>query len=228
VISPLLANLYFNRVLKYWRITRCGEAFSAHIVNYADDFVILSRGKAAAALAWTRRTVGRLGLTLNEAKTTFKDARSERFDLLGYSFGPHCYRLAGSRYLGSSPSAKSLARIKSKVSDVLDPGNNAPWPTVRNQVNPPLARLARLLPPRQLYPGVSRRQPACRRPGPGFPGGPAPARLARHPPIPVRNRVWRTRHPCASNPRRHHPGNPAMEPVGEPDAGDPHVRLCVQ
>jgi RNA-directed DNA polymerase len=135
VISPLLANLYFNRVLKYWRITRCGEAFSAHIVNYADDFVILSRGKAAEALAWTRRTTGRLGLTLNEAKTTLKDARRERFDFLGYSFGPHCYRLTGSRYLGASPSAKSLARIKSKVSDVLDHGNKAPWPTVRNQVN---------------------------------------------------------------------------------------------
>jgi RNA-directed DNA polymerase len=135
VISPLLANLYFNRVLKYWRITRCGEAFSAHIVNYADDFVILSRGKAAEALAWTRRTMDRLGLTLNEAKTTLKYARRERFDFLGYSFGPHCYRLTGRRYLGASPSAKSLARIKSKVSDVLDHGNHAPWPTVRNQVN---------------------------------------------------------------------------------------------
>lgn len=135
VISPLLANLYFNRVLKYWRITRCGEAFSAHIVNYADDFVILSRGKAAEALAWTRRTMRQLGLTLNEAKTTLKRARTERFDFLGYSFGPHCYRLTGGRYLGASPSAKSLARIKSKVSDVLDRGNKAPWPTVRDQVN---------------------------------------------------------------------------------------------
>jgi RNA-directed DNA polymerase len=135
VISPLLANLYFNRVLKYWRITGCGAAFSAHIVNYADDFVILSRGKAAEALAWTRRTMSRLGLTLNEAKTTLKYARRERFDFLGYSFGPHCYRLTGSRYLGASPSAKSLARIKSKVSEVLDRGNKAPWPTVRNQVN---------------------------------------------------------------------------------------------
>jgi RNA-directed DNA polymerase len=135
VISPLLANLYFNRVLKYWRITGCGEAFRAHIVNYADDFVILSRGKAAEALAWTRRTMRRLDLTLNEAKTTLKAARTERFDFLGYSFGPHCHRLTGRRYLGASPSAKSLARIKSKLSDVLARGNKAPWPTVRDQVN---------------------------------------------------------------------------------------------
>src|SRR6202011_1709065 len=41
VISPLLANLYVNRFLKYWRITGRGEVFRAAVVNYADDFVIL-------------------------------------------------------------------------------------------------------------------------------------------------------------------------------------------
>ena len=30
------------------------QAYRAHIVSYADDFVILSRGHAAEALAWTR------------------------------------------------------------------------------------------------------------------------------------------------------------------------------
>jgi RNA-directed DNA polymerase len=135
VISPLLANLYFNRLLKYWRKTGSGEAFAAHIVNYADDFVILSRGRAAEALAWTRRAVERLGLTLNEGKTRLKDARRERFDFLGYSFGPHCYRANGRSYLGASPSAKSLKRIKSRISALLGRGNKAPWPIVRDQVN---------------------------------------------------------------------------------------------
>ena len=55
VISPLIANLYMNRFLKYWRQTGRGEAFQAHVINYADDFVILSRGHAAEALAWTDR-----------------------------------------------------------------------------------------------------------------------------------------------------------------------------
>src|SRR6201987_5882815 len=27
VASPLLANIYMNRLLKYWRLTKCGEAF---------------------------------------------------------------------------------------------------------------------------------------------------------------------------------------------------------
>ena len=37
VISPLLANLYMNRFLKYWRITGRSEVFQAQIINYADD-----------------------------------------------------------------------------------------------------------------------------------------------------------------------------------------------
>jgi len=42
VISPLLANLYLNRLLKFWRMQERTKAYRAHIVSYADDFVILS------------------------------------------------------------------------------------------------------------------------------------------------------------------------------------------
>jgi RNA-directed DNA polymerase len=43
VASPLLANIYLNRFLKHWRRSGCGEAFRAHVVSYADDFVILGK-----------------------------------------------------------------------------------------------------------------------------------------------------------------------------------------
>ena len=82
--SPLLANIYMNRFLKSWRLTGCQEAFRAHVVAYADDFVILSRGHAAEALAWTKAVMTKLGLTLNEAKTSVRNARQECFDFLGY------------------------------------------------------------------------------------------------------------------------------------------------
>jgi RNA-directed DNA polymerase len=85
VASPLLANIYMNRFLKHWRLTGRGETFRAHIVNYADDFVILSQQSAAEALAWTQAVLMKLGLTLNGAKTSVRDARTERFDFLGYS-----------------------------------------------------------------------------------------------------------------------------------------------
>ena len=135
VISPLLANLYMNRFLKYWRITGRGEIFQAQVVNYADDFVILSRGCAAEALNWTRRVMTRIGLTLNEAKTSIKRGRTERFDFLGYTFGPHRFRKTGRVYLGASPSKKSVSRLRQKVGDLLVRSNVAPWSDVRDHLN---------------------------------------------------------------------------------------------
>ena len=135
VISPLLANLYMNRFLKYWRITGRSEVFQAQIINYADDFVILSRGYAAEALNWTRSVMARVELTLNEAKTSIKQARTERFDFLGYTFGPHCYRKTGARYLGASPSKKSVSRLRQKVGDLLRPQNVGSWTDVRDHLN---------------------------------------------------------------------------------------------
>jgi RNA-directed DNA polymerase len=131
VISPLIANLYMNRFLKYWRQTGRGELWQAHVINYADDFVILSRGYAEESLAWTDRTMTRLGLTLNRTKTRLCDARTDRFDFLGYSFGLHRIRQDGRRYLGASPSAKSVQRLKDKLGTILVPGNKSAWPKVQ-------------------------------------------------------------------------------------------------
>jgi RNA-directed DNA polymerase len=135
VLSPLLANLYMNRYLKHWRHSGAGRMFRAEIINYADDFVILSRAHATQALAWTRAVMARLGLTLNEAKTSVKQARHERFDFLGYTFGPHRYRKDGHWYLGASPAKKSVARLRVKVAKIISPSNGAPWPEVRDRLN---------------------------------------------------------------------------------------------
>jgi RNA-directed DNA polymerase len=135
VASPLLANLYMNRLLKGWRNTKRGEQYDAQIVNYADDFVILSRGKAAEALNWTRQVVDRMGVTLNEAKTSIKQARKESFNFLGYTFGPHRYKKDGHWYLGASPSKKAVARIKEKVGNHLVRSNTGTWEQVRDRLN---------------------------------------------------------------------------------------------
>jgi len=135
VISPGLANLYMNRMLKGWRQNRRGEQFRAQMVNYADDFVILSRGKATEALEWTRGVLKRLELTLNEKKTSVRNAREERFDFLGYTFGPHYSPRTGREYIGHSPSKKSVSRIKTKVGELLVPGNMEPWEKVCERLN---------------------------------------------------------------------------------------------
>ena len=135
VASPLLSVIYMNRFLKHWRLTGRGEAFHAHVISYADDFVILSRGHAKEALAWTKTVMTKLGLTLNEAKTSLRNGRLESFDFLGYTFGPQRYRKDGHWYLGASPSKKSVQRIKTKIGDLLVPGNLGTWPVVSGRLN---------------------------------------------------------------------------------------------
>jgi len=135
VVSPMLSVIYMNRFLKHWRLTQRGEAFRAHVVNYADDFVILSRGHAEEALAWTAAVMTKLGLTLNEAKTSVKNAREESFDFLGYTLGPRWFPKTGGHYLGAAPSKKSVQRIKTKVGDLLSPGEKGAWPKVAQRLN---------------------------------------------------------------------------------------------
>src|SRR6266704_1773371 len=135
VASPLLANLYMNRFLKHWRRQGKGEQYRAHIVSYADDFVILSRGKAEEARAWTQAVMTRLGLTLNEQKTCIRNAKQESFDFLGYTFGPRYWWKTGKPYLAASPSKKAIQRLKEGVYEMLRPCENGRWEEVRDQLN---------------------------------------------------------------------------------------------
>jgi len=135
VISPLLANLYMHRFLKAWRQRGRGEAYRARVVNYADDFVILSRGAAHAAHDWTRQVITKIGLTLNEQKTCIRNARREPFTFLGYTFGPMTSKRNGQRYLGAAPSTTARQRLRERVRQILHRGNVAPWADVRNELN---------------------------------------------------------------------------------------------
>jgi RNA-directed DNA polymerase len=135
VISPLLANIYMNRYLKLWRRNARGETYEARIVNYADDFVILSRGHAEAALKWTRKVMAHLKLTLNEEKTRVVNARTGTFDFLGHTFGARMNKKWGKRYIMVCPSRKSVRRLKANVAEKLRPGNMEPWPEVAKSLN---------------------------------------------------------------------------------------------
>ncbi len=135
VISPLLANIYMNRFLRVFVDRGKDREFAARLINYADDFVILSRGKAKEALEWTRRVMAALGLSLNETKTRICNGRQEHFDFLGYTFGPERSPKDGRWYLGAKPSKKSVRRLKDKVRAQLRPGNKSPLPDVVRAVN---------------------------------------------------------------------------------------------
>src|SRR5438552_5582730 len=76
-----------------------------------------------------------IGLTLNETKTSIRDATRETFDFLGYTFGPDRYRKDGHWYLAAKPSRKSVQWVKAAVHAVLRPGNHARWPEVATDLN---------------------------------------------------------------------------------------------
>lgn len=135
VISPLLANIYMNRYLKHFKKQGKDVEFRATLINYADDFVILSRGKAREALDWTHEVMGKLKLTMNTTKTCIRDAKRETFNFLGYTFGPNHHRRTGQRYLGAWPSDKSVKRVKENVSGLLVPGNHDPIEKVVKNLN---------------------------------------------------------------------------------------------
>lgn len=136
VISPLLANIYINRLLRHWRQTGANQRLG-QIVSYADDFVILcaSRGQAEKSLVLVSRWLEKIGLTLHPTKTRLCQARAESFDFLGYTFGPARHWRTGKRLLTVQPSKKSQKRFKEKINALLYRGNPTPWPELRDRVN---------------------------------------------------------------------------------------------
>lgn len=101
VISPLLSNIYLDP------LDHMMAAQGFEMVRYADDFVVLCRSEAQAALslaaiaAWTAQA----GLTLHPTKTHIVDARTQGFEFLGYRFAN------GRRW----PRDKSLAKLRDNV-----------------------------------------------------------------------------------------------------------------
>jgi len=116
-ISPLLSNLYMRRFLLGWKQLGYAERWSAHIVNYADDFVICCKGHAEEAMEAMRKLMEKLKLTVNDDKTHLCQLPQERFDFLGYTF-ERCYsRKTGRAYLGTRPSKKSLKRMVDSITE---------------------------------------------------------------------------------------------------------------
>jgi RNA-directed DNA polymerase len=119
-ISPLLANLYMRRFLLGWKQAGWDRKLKAHIVNYADDFVILCRETAESARAAMEAMMGKLKLKVNQQKTRVCRVPEESFDFLGYTLG-RCHRAqTGKAYIGTKPSKKRVARICDKISEMTE------------------------------------------------------------------------------------------------------------
>ena len=75
----------------------------------------------------------------NLQKKLYLKAKQERFDFLGYTFGPHRCKKDGHGYWGASPSAKSVARLRRKVREELRPSEAGCWEEVSGRLRRVLA-----------------------------------------------------------------------------------------
>jgi RNA-directed DNA polymerase len=121
VISPLLANLYFRRFLLAWHNHGHRDQLEAHVVNYADDFVICCRpGNAEAAMTRMARVMTRLGLEVNTNKTRIARLPEEQFDFLGYTVG-RFHGKDGRPYFGTRPSRKAVKSLLRRIHERTTP-----------------------------------------------------------------------------------------------------------
>jgi len=117
-ISPLLSNIYMRRFVKGWRTGGHERRLDAHVVNYADDFVICCRGTAEEAMTVMRRMMSQLKLTVNEKKTRLCRLPAETFDFLGYTLGRNYDCRTGEPYLGPRPSRKKIERLGREIHEL--------------------------------------------------------------------------------------------------------------
>jgi RNA-directed DNA polymerase len=131
-ISPLLSNIYMRRFVKGWKTGGHERRLDAHIVNYADDFVICCRGTADEAMTTMRVMMSKLKLTVNETKTRLCHLPEETFDFLGYTLGRNFDPRTGRSYLGPRPSRKKVSRLREELGAMT--GRNTTWLEVDEQI----------------------------------------------------------------------------------------------
>jgi RNA-directed DNA polymerase len=104
VASPLLCNVFLNRLDRSWTQREHGV-----LVRFADDLLVMckSRQQAEAALVRLRELLGELGLAPKESKTRIVELAvgGEGFDFLGFH-----HRLVRSRARNGQRRAVFLAR----------------------------------------------------------------------------------------------------------------------
>lgn len=118
VISPLLANVYLNRLDRNWQTH---HRQLGRLVRYADDLVIMCRWRSHAqrAMAILEAEMEELGLRLHPDKTLIVDlSGGQGLDFLGFH---HRWAKAPRRklwFLARWPSTRAMARARQRVREL--------------------------------------------------------------------------------------------------------------
>src|SRR5438034_1239524 len=121
VISPLLANIYLNKLDRIWA-ARCGQL--GVLVRYADDFVAMCRTESQASEGLRRigLVMNRLGLTLHPAKMRLVDLRrgKESFVFLGCTIRKRrsIQRNPRWHFMQRWPSPKATKKLRDRVREI--------------------------------------------------------------------------------------------------------------
>ena len=122
VISPLLSNLYLHlldRIVSYSKglFRKLGMV----MVRYADDFVLMGKTLGSAVIKKLKELLDRMGLKLNEQKSTQLDAREKPFHFLGFVFryDQSLKNPQGGKFWNVKPSEKSNKKIREKIGATL-------------------------------------------------------------------------------------------------------------
>jgi RNA-directed DNA polymerase len=113
-----LANAYLHILDRIWERHRLKGKLGAHIVRYADDFVVLCKKGVEEPLKGVRHVLERLGLSLNEAKTHIVDANEASFDFLGFTIQMSRGAKSGKPYPNVRPSDKAVKKIKARLTEL--------------------------------------------------------------------------------------------------------------
>src|SRR5436305_9671885 len=118
VISPLLANIYLNKLDRIWA-ARCSQL--GILVRYADDLVVMCRAESACREALRRigLVMNRLGLTLHPVKTRMVDLRrgKQSFVFLGCTIRKKrsIQRKPWLHFVQRWPSPKATKKMRDRV-----------------------------------------------------------------------------------------------------------------
>ena len=123
VISPLLANIYLNKLDRIWA-AKCSQL--GILVRFADDFVAMcgTESRAREALRRIGLVMDRLGLRLHPTKTRMVDLRrgKESFVFLGCTIRKKrsILRAPGKHFMQRWPSPKATQKIRGRVRELTD------------------------------------------------------------------------------------------------------------
>jgi group II intron reverse transcriptase/maturase len=123
VISPLLANIYLNKLDRIWA-ARCSSL--GVLVRYADDFVAMCRTETQAKEALRRigLVMNRLGLKLHPEKTRMVDLRrgKQSFVFLGCAIRKKrsIQRNPRWHFVQRWPSPKATKKMRDRIRELTD------------------------------------------------------------------------------------------------------------